>query len=887
MCPLGAPDIEMGADVPVQGEEVGDRVERGGAEGDGREEAAEREQGAEGGRDVDGGDLAHQAEERPVLVSRRRRPIAPTAAEIAEHELTHEPYRSWCRACVAGRGRADAHILRDEGEKGLPIVGVDYGYLWAKNFEDPVDEEGAPPDGVRTSSPILCGRCSRDRWIFGHLCEQKGNTERNRGVLAKELCLGGYPRIIVRSDGEAPMVAHVRAAVAVAQIGDIPVEALVETTSRGQSAANGLAEGAVKEVKAKVRTMRHFVEEGLRGSVPDTHDVLAWLVTHATMTINWYRPGVDGKTPYEKRFGKKFRRPMAVWGQKVLWMAPGKQESRIGADSRWKEGIFLGILGAGGGSQDYAIGTHDGVVPARAFKPVLGGDAWDRELLLAVKGLPWDRRRQNVAVRIEIPASVPLPDGFLPPPLATEGTPVPRRVYIRKDIEIHKYGLTPGCPGCTAILAELRHQPHSEECRKRIEEAMRKDLGDGGDRLAAAEDRRAAAAAQPVPMQEGGSSGSGLRRPRPDDEERPAVRARVASPRGGVRDREEGPGEAAAVGTAREHRGPGPRRIRSAEDAGLGDRVDLEQEVGSITSSAVRLGHLHALDVDIAELFCPGRFVEKASLFNLLPGTAFDIRQGWDLTTSVGRQSCWEALASERPELVIGSPPCAQFSVLQALNNKDPQVRQQALAEGIRFLTFCCAVYRWQVERGAHFLHEHPWGASSWKLACVQSVSALPGVTVVCGDQCQFGQKAWHQGTHGWERRHARKRTGWMTSLRPLAEALSCRCSGEHLHATLIGGTAKETERYPPRLVATILKVLVSHLRSKHGVEVNAMEVGVGPHVDEEGVVPSFDNNNNNNNNNDPNNNNTNNNINNNNRKTNNPDCPDNYLREDGRNQRI
>ena len=32
------------------------------------------------------------------------RPCTPTRAEIYEHEVTHLPYRSWCRHCVHGRG---------------------------------------------------------------------------------------------------------------------------------------------------------------------------------------------------------------------------------------------------------------------------------------------------------------------------------------------------------------------------------------------------------------------------------------------------------------------------------------------------------------------------------------------------------------------------------------------------------------------------------------------------------------------------------------------------------------------------------------------------------------------------------------------------------------
>ena len=61
---------------------------------------------------------------------------------------------------------------------------------------------GDPPDGVRTSSPVLCGRNSRDGWTVSNLLQSKGNNERNIAVLSQESIACGYQRHIVRSDGE-------------------------------------------------------------------------------------------------------------------------------------------------------------------------------------------------------------------------------------------------------------------------------------------------------------------------------------------------------------------------------------------------------------------------------------------------------------------------------------------------------------------------------------------------------------------------------------------------------------------------------------------------------------------------------------------------------------
>ena len=104
-------------------------------------------------------------------------------------------------------------------------------------------------------------------------------------------------------------------------VADVPLESVHEQVSKEQSPGNGLAEGAVKELKAKIRTLRHSTEMGLGRQIRETHDSLAWSVTHAAATINWFPRGLDGKTPCELRVERKCRRPVAPSGQKVWWMS--------------------------------------------------------------------------------------------------------------------------------------------------------------------------------------------------------------------------------------------------------------------------------------------------------------------------------------------------------------------------------------------------------------------------------------------------------------------------------------------------------------------------------------------------------------------------------------
>ena len=89
-------------------------------------------------------------------------------------------------------------------------------------------------------------------------------------------------------------------------------------------------------------------------------------------------------------------------------------------------------------------------------------DAWDIELLLAVKGLPWDRRRGDPAARIRLPAPEVPSEHVLPPPVGELAGPRSRRVYIRRDVETRKYGVAIGYPGCMAITGTTA-QRHSDE----------------------------------------------------------------------------------------------------------------------------------------------------------------------------------------------------------------------------------------------------------------------------------------------------------------------------------------------------------------------------------------------------------------------------------------
>ena len=84
---------------------------------------------------------------------------------------------------------------------------------------------------------------------------------------------------------------------------------------------------------------------------------------------------------------------------------------------------------------------------------------------------------------------------------------------------------------------------------------------------------------------------------------------------------------------------------------------------------------------------------------------------------------CFKKIKKQEPYCIIGSPPCTQFSVLMDMNKhlrKDDEEWQEtnrrSVKEAIQHIDFCCVLYRHQLKRERHLIHEHPWSVKSWKL---------------------------------------------------------------------------------------------------------------------------------------------------------------------------
>jgi hypothetical protein len=583
--------------------------------------------------------------------------------------------------------------------------------------------------------------------------------------------LGYSGRVLIRTDGE-PALTALRNAIAKG----LPDGATPVSTPVGESSSNGGIEVTVKIVKSMLRVHLAALERKIGGKFPSRHPVLAWLVEHVTDIISKYVVGVDGKTSYERLYGRPVREEGLEFGELLHWRHRATKDMNVVLDARWSSGVWLGRNWGGVIHQIYANGKVHAI---RGVQRQPRDARWRKEALEAVTATPWNREpAAEGELRVLPPLAPPAAaQGAAEEPEVREPEYNPHRVFIKlADLELH--GFTAGCRRCHLMRNSLKSQgvKHLDACRLRVEQAMRDAANPRleaaeGRQLGELERRAAARAAAPLAAAPPAAAREALEAP--------------ATPDAGDNDMDADAREAGRVLDA-------DGMYESRFDAN-GDAV-----------MAMRVG-----PAAVVELYSPPQVTMTLPAgTGLVAGSTFDLHADvdgvkWDFEKPQDRKRAWERIRAEEPFLVIGSPPCTMFSSLQNLNAEKGKVeweKRRRAAEVL--LVFAAAVYKLQVLAGRHFLHEHPAGATSWNHPAIAKLRATPGVGAVVAHQCAFGlQTSALGGGHA----PAKKPTRFMSSSAAVLEALSKTCQGDHPHASLLGGTrARDAAVYPPGLCEAI-----------------------------------------------------------------------------------
>lgn len=134
----------------------------------------------------------------------------------------------------------------------------------------------------------------------------------------------------------------------------------------------------------------------------------------------------------------------------------------------------------------------------------------------------------------------------------------------------------------------------------------------------------------------------------------------------------------------------------------------------------------------VSEVHSRPRVAAAAKLFRgykVLPGFSLDLTtckesgEPRDFTKAADRDEARKLLRHEKPMLLIGSPPCTEFSTWQNLNREryewsEGEIQRRRLRGKVR-LDFVSELYKDQINEGRYFLHEHPDHATSWAERCI------------------------------------------------------------------------------------------------------------------------------------------------------------------------
>ena len=295
--------------------------------------------------------------------------------------------------------------------------------------------------------------------------------------------LASNTKLILKSDQEPAIQDFVRE---IARMRS-PAEMLKEESPVGSSASNGVVERGVQTVQGQVRVLKDAFETRISTKVDGSHNIISWMIEFASVLVNRYEVGHDGKTPHERSRGKKSRLLGLEFGEILNFKRAKPARKLAKLDIRWSDGVFLVYRSNSG---EMIIGTAEGVFRTRSVQRKPEESRWDKASLGMVGGVPWqtspDQDSAEVLMpTIDIPMEIRDPRQVPAPPMVDFQ---PRRVYLRsKDVE--KFGATPGCRGCRAVMSGTTAAGHSEACRARITSEMMNDDCDR-ERVETAEKRR-------------------------------------------------------------------------------------------------------------------------------------------------------------------------------------------------------------------------------------------------------------------------------------------------------------------------------------------------------------------------------------------------------------
>lgn len=448
-------------------------------------------------------ELARQHEEADVVkVPMVRNPHEPTQGEVGRHNLTHANFKPWGPHCQAGLAQRDKHMRKDpkkksytkrkaNGDADVPDIEAEEGSVMKLSMG--YMKFGSKDDHTIPYSLALVHH--NDGGFFAHSTPSKGIQGESYWCakrVAKDIdgCGAKDAKVQVMNDQEPAIVALQEEVRQLRRSKTFCVNSIV-----GESESNGRVENAIRQVQAKVRTLRSFIGSKLKTKIDLNSAFGTWLIRHSAEILTKFKVGTGGKTAWRRRRGEDCDKPLAICGEKVMYLPLKTATSHADkGEPQMYEGIWLGVNSR---TEEVLIGTRRGVVKCRTTKRLPEGQRWDATLVREMKGTHWQpvpgHLPDHTPVEIKEDGSKAGREEEDDDPVSYK--PVPLEEDVDKTLEVYrsrntgtrvahndigKYGATPGCIACRHFT-EGNKLPygvmHSKACTQRIQECIEAEGG--------------------------------------------------------------------------------------------------------------------------------------------------------------------------------------------------------------------------------------------------------------------------------------------------------------------------------------------------------------------------------------------------------------------------
>eukprot|EP00973_Karenia_brevis_P041804 5787566-Karenia_brevis.AAC.1 len=88
------------------------------------------------------------------------------------------------------------------------------------------------------------------------------------------------------------------------------------------SQSNRSSERGVQSVQGQVRVTKIALEQRLQKAVKSTWPIMQWIVEHAGTALTYYEIGHDGKTAFQRLYGRKANACTTEFGEQIWYKLP-------------------------------------------------------------------------------------------------------------------------------------------------------------------------------------------------------------------------------------------------------------------------------------------------------------------------------------------------------------------------------------------------------------------------------------------------------------------------------------------------------------------------------------------------------------------------------------